>query len=102
MPPNYDFHCEQCDSTTIEHFKIAERPATIQCACGGTAKFQIAPTMVMQTALPDGSRRKGWAEMREASKINKAMAVAGSESTKKEMASEIRKLGVSFDGGRGK
>ncbi len=100
MPPNYDFHCSQCDSTTIEHFRIADRPESITCACGGTAKFQIAATMIMQTALPDGTRRKGWSEMREASKINKAMAVTKNDSTKREMAAEIRKLGVSFDGGK--
>lgn len=94
MPPNYDYACETCDSVTIENFRIAERPDSITCACGGTAKFRIAAPNLMQASFPDGTRRKGWSELREASKLNKAMAVEKKADRKREMAAEIRKMGV--------
>jgi hypothetical protein len=94
--PNYDYCCDTCDSITVEQYKIAEKPETITCACGGTAKFQIGAPMVMGTALPDGTKRKGWAQLREASKLNKSMAAAKPEN-RREMAKEIKKLGVTFN-----
>lgn len=94
--PNFEFKCQECESVTTEFFKIADRPEVITCDCGGTAKFQLSAPNIMGTALPDGTKRKGWAEMREASKINKQMANEKPEN-RKEMAKEIRKLGVKFD-----
>lgn len=91
--PNYTYNCETCESTTIEQFRIADRPETVTCACGGTAKFTIVPVPVMNHSYRDGTKR--FQDFREASKLNKEAAVS-SDSTKKEIHREIKKMGVSI------
>jgi predicted nucleic acid-binding Zn ribbon protein len=93
--PNYTFICDVCESATEEHFRFADRPDTIQCACGGTAQHTITPVgLMVKEAYLDGTRRKGWADMREASKLNKEMGKQKDDKGRKEIANQIRKLGV--------
>lgn len=90
--PTYSYHCD-CGSETSHTCEYSKRPEIIICdGCGHeSAMYAISAPNVMRTALPDGTKRKGWAEMREASKMNKQAAVAQGE-TKKELVREINKI----------
>ena len=93
--PTYSYQCDTCGSTTEEFHKYSERPDTITCACGGTAQHTItAVGLMVKEAYLDGTRRKGWSDMREASKLNKEKASARDDKSRKEIANQIRKLGV--------
>ncbi len=93
--PNYDFLCQECGHTTVENYPHAERPAVVPCrACGsGNAQYRIAAANVMSVALPDGTKREGFAELREASKLNLESATAKPD-RKKEIREEIKKMRV--------
>lgn len=92
--PTYEFKCETCESITAEQFPMATRPSKVTCACGGTANYMISIPNVMNVALPDGTKRRGFAELREASRLNRAMAGTSDGESKKEMEKELRKLNV--------
>lgn len=93
--PNYSYQCTQCDSVTEEFYKYSERPDTTQCACGGVANHTItAVGLMVKEAYLDGTRRKGWADMKEASKLNKEIGKQKDDASKKQIASQIRRLGV--------
>lgn len=93
--PNYDYVCETCESVTVENFRMAERPEEITCACGGRAPRVFAmPNLMIKEAYPDGIKRKGWAEMKESSKLNKQIALQKDDKEKTRIANEIRKMGV--------
>ena len=95
MCPNYTYSCNVCGSTTEEFFKYSERPDIITCACGGVANHTItAVGLMVKEAYLDGTKRKGWTEMKEASKLNKEKAVARDDKSRKEIAAQIKKLGV--------
>lgn len=49
--------------------------------------------MHMQASFPDGTKRKGWDQMREAAKIEKE-ALKQPQNKRTEFAAEIKKLGV--------
>lgn len=93
--PNYGFLCEDCGTVTEEFHKISGRPDGIVCACGGIAHHQIStPAIVGKASFLDGQRRKGWSDLKEASKLNVEAAGTKKQDTKKEIAKEIKKLGV--------
>lgn len=77
---------------------MADRPEEITCACGGRANREFAmPNLMIKEAYPDGIKRKGFAEMREASKLNKISGATRDEKDKKRIANEIRKMGVQLN-----
>lgn len=93
--PTYTFQCDECGSSTEEFYKYSERPETIQCACGGKASHTItAVGLMVKEAYLDGTKRKGFADLKEASKLNKEKARARDDSNRRELAAEIRKMGV--------
>jgi len=93
--PNYVYACNVCGSTTEEFFKYSERPDNITCACGGVANHTItAVGLMVKEAYLDGTKRKGWSEMKEASKLNKEIGKAKDDKEKKQIANQIKKLGV--------
>ena len=96
--PTYTYVCEKCEHVTDSFHKLSDpRPEQVPCEqCGDPARFRISAPMVMQVALPDGTKRKGWQDLREASKLNRQRAEA-SDSTRKEMTQEIKKLGYKFN-----
>jgi hypothetical protein len=49
--------------------------------------------MVMEVALPDGTKRKGWDKLKEAAKLNVEASTSKGES-RKEIQAEIKKLGI--------
>lgn len=95
MPPTYEFHCEVCESITVEQFSMSARPDSIECVCGGKSHYRIsAPNLMLKEAMLDGTKRKGWAEMREASKLNKEIGLQRTEQDKKRIEHQIKRLGV--------
>lgn len=94
MMPNYEYHCNSCNSVTIQMFPYDSRPEKIVCACGSDSHYQIAmPYVNGKASFLDGHKRKGWADLKESAKLNKQAAVAKGD-TRKEIQKEIRKLGV--------
>lgn len=95
MCPTYTYTCAICESATEEFYKYAERPETIKCLCGGTASHTITATgLVMKEAFLDGTKRKGWEDLKEASRLNKEIGKQNNEEDKKKIASQIKRLGV--------
>lgn len=95
--PNYEFFCEDCSCVTTGNFLYADRPETVPCTfCEKPARYMMSKPTVMHVALPDGTRRRGWADMKEAAKLNKEAAVARGE-TKRDIKKEIRKLGIGVE-----
>lgn len=98
--PNYEYYCMKCDITVTAQFPYDKRPEMVECThCGNPgAEYLIsAPNLMVKEALPDGTKRKGWSDLKEASKLNKEMAVTKEDGNKKRIASEIRRLGVRFN-----
>ncbi len=90
--PNYDFLCRECGTIMIENHKWESRPDGIICACGGIADYTIAmPNINGKASYLDGTKR--FANMKEAAKLNVEAAGARNE-TKKEIAKEIKRMGV--------
>lgn len=49
--------------------------------------------MQMKASFPDGHKRKGWTDLKESARLEKAAAIARPE-TKREIKAEIRKMGI--------
>lgn len=94
--PSYDFFCDTCESLTIEQFPFRDRPEKIQCACGSLAAYQIGMPMVLKASYPDGHKRKGWSELREANKLIRE-AAKSNHGTAKEIRNEIKKMKVNIE-----
>lgn len=93
--PTYTYECRECESFTEDFYKFSDRPDTITCACGAVADHTITAVGLMtKEAYLDGTKRKGWGDMKEASKLNKESNVSKDAESRKQIASEIRKMGV--------
>ena len=91
--PTYEFQCTVCDSINVEQFRMAERPDHIKCACGGRANYIISmPNLMVKEAMLDGTRRKGFAELKEANKLNRERDNIRDSGKRKRIADEIKKL----------
>jgi putative FmdB family regulatory protein len=91
--PTYDYRCDTCDSVLTCFYKIADKPQTVKCDCGGTADAMLGAPMVLKASYLDGQRRKGFADLKEASKL-KAMANDSRADVRKDIQKEIKKMGV--------
>lgn len=66
--------------------------------CGEKGEYQFpAPNVVGKESFLDGHKRKGWAEIREKSKLQQEARKSRSREKRSEIASEIRKLSVVKD-----
>lgn len=92
--PTYEFQCTVCDSVNVEQFRMAERPDHIECMCGGRANYLISmPNLIVKEAMLDGTRRKGFAELKEANKLNRVRDNVRDTTERKKIAEEIKRLG---------
>ncbi len=91
--PNYEYTCDQCETVTIHFRSFERRHEKAECLCGAEASYTISAPALMQASYPDGTRRKGFQDMREAAKLS-TEAASAKQGTKKEIAGEIRKLGI--------
>ena len=95
--PNYSYLCGTCESITIHNAPYETRPTEVVCACGGEAKYTIDSPMVMRASYPDGTKRKGFAELREANKLTKEKYQTRNKETAAEITREIKKMGVKVE-----
>lgn len=104
MCPNYSYECTNwvCRISFVDNVPMAERDTHYterecpSCREVGSVKRLLDMPNLMQTALPDGTKRRGWNDLREASKINKQMAGLPPEQ-RGEASNEIKKLNVKFE-----
>lgn len=93
--PNYEYTCLDCGSVTIESHRWESRPETITCACGGNGEYRVAmPNVVGKASYLDGTKR--FQDLKEANKLTREAANSRPEQ-KKEIAQEIRKMGVRLE-----
>lgn len=92
--PNYDFTCQDCKHPFRENVQYTKRDEPLACPeCGSTNSYRHFPTpAVTKASYPDGTTNR-FATLKEASKLNKEAASAKPD-RKKEIAKEIRKMGV--------
>jgi putative FmdB family regulatory protein len=97
--PTYDWNCDECGHCWEFFVHYDKRDENYTCPeCGGVNTTRQFPApMIMTAALPDGVKRKGWDRMKEAAKLTREKAVTKSDSSRKEIANEIRKLGVRIE-----
>lgn len=93
--PTYSYRCRECESVTEDFYKFSDRPDTITCACGSVADHTITAVGLMtKEAYLDGTKRKGFGDLKEASKLNKLANVSSDRESKRQIANEIRRMGV--------
>lgn len=99
--PTYDFQCLGCD-TIVDHFVPYERrddpdQVPLCLVCGGAEHRRLFPApRVMSASLPDGTKRRGWSDLKEAAKLN--VEAAGSKrDTAREIRKEIKRIGVKVE-----
>lgn len=100
--PTYQYECTNhaCQIYFEDLIPSDERdtkyPRCPGCHTEGSIRRKIAAPALMLNALPDGTRRKGWQDLREASKLNVKMAGLDPKD-RAEAKKEINKLGVKFE-----
>lgn len=99
----YVWRCTGCDLETeverpMSQCTVQPGPEAI-CDCTGeeteglpTWQRVFTPAMITKASYPDGVRK--FTELREAHKLEKESRRSQNKETKKEIAAEIRKLGV--------
>lgn len=93
MPPTYEYLCDDCSCVTEAQYKHEERPKTIYCKyCGEPAYYMMSAPMIMRASFPDGTKRPGFAELKEAAKIEQKAAVERNPETVKQMKKEADNL----------
>lgn len=90
-----DILCNTCEHKWDDLIEVGELESAQLCpSCGERDGYRtISAPNGMRAAYPDGTKRKGFAVMKEASKLNVAASQA-SPSARKEIEKEIRKMGV--------
>lgn len=91
--PNYDYKCTGCEITVVEFRSYEERDLGGQCDICHAPRvraFNSAPGQ-MNTALPDGTKRKGFETLKEAAKLE-AESFDSRPAERKILEGEINKL----------
>lgn len=87
---NYEYECIVCEVFEDRQVPYLVRDEQFCTTCENPLVRQFPTPGVTRASYVDGTRRKGWAEMREASKLNREAAGSMSTDTKREIAREIR------------
>ena len=91
--PNYEWSCEQCGNHWEAVVRYEDRDSPQACSeCGSVGARHFPSPTVLKASYPDGHRRKGWADMKEIARL-KVEAAGARKEAKKDIVSEIRKLG---------
>lgn len=94
----YLWQCDGCGVQLELSRPMAECsvPPDTEVKCCDSVKWRRVYEMPMQmkASYPDGLKRKGWTELKEAAKLEKERAVARTDAQKNEIAREITKMGV--------
>ena len=70
----YDFRCNSCliqfeDNVKYEDRDVVGAALCPQCSGMDTARIWVTAPSLMQVAYPDGFKRPGWAEVKEAARL---------------------------------
>lgn len=96
-PPNYEYICYECEAMDIQHFPLNQRPDVSHCSrCGLEVKYTISAPAFTKASYLDGTKRKGWADLREANRLSKEASVSRKE-TAKEIRQEIKRMKVKVE-----
>jgi len=89
----YEYKCRQCQITYDEYREFDNRFLPGKCdMCGaGTERAFMSAPGQMNVALPDGSKRKGFSDLKEAAKLE-AEAMDSRADERKRIESEVKKL----------
>lgn len=93
MPPMYEYQCDDCDLISTEFRSYEERDLGGQCdLCHNPLKrvFNSAPAQ-LNIALPDGTKRRGFSDLKEAAKLE-ADAMDSRPAERKKITAEVIKL----------
>lgn len=91
--PTYEYQCDSCKIIYTEFRSYEERDLGGQCdLCHQPLKrvFTSAPAQ-LNIALPDGTKRKGFTDLKEAAKLN-ALAMDSRPKERKLIMEEVQKL----------
>lgn len=89
--PNYSYYCESCETTSDHLFRIGSRPDTAPCGeCDKSAIYVLVPPAIMTHAYLDGTKRKGFQDLKEASKLNRLAAGTDNQAEKQTLKNEIQ------------
>lgn len=95
--PTYTYVCLECDHVTDHNCPYVERPEFVECSiCGKQAEYKLGAPLVMRASYHDGVKRRGYQDMREASKLNRQKAQTTGQA-RKEIEKEIRKMRVKVE-----
>ena len=85
--------CQDCNEVWGELVERSEESeARFTCpVCGGEGKKTICAPAVLQASYPDGTKRKGFQELKEAAKLESKMYELPYEK-RKEIRKEIKKI----------
>ena len=78
MPPLYDYSCNSCLHKFSESVKYEDRDKLGNIVCPVCSHLQVsryfpAPT-ISKVSFPDGYKRPGWVDLKEAAKLEVAKA----------------------------
>ncbi len=90
--PTYDYSCEECDLFWDTNVPYEDREKQLCGECGTLAKYHFPKGGIMKASYPDGHKRKGFAEMKEARKLEIQAAHCPSNATRNEIAKEIKTI----------
>lgn len=94
--PTYQWKCAGCEVAIdiLCRMDDRDRPPTEPCMCEAAQWNRVleAPSVVGVASFLDGQRK--FHEFREASKLERESRMSPNRDKKKEIAAEIRKLGV--------
>lgn len=78
-------------------FPMGQRPEQVACdECGGMSKFKLIPPGIMTHSYLDGQKRKGYQDLKEASKLNVLASRTDNQAEKAEIKKELNKTGHTF------
>lgn len=95
----YEWQCSECEVVVEIQRPIAEcntpPDREVACLCEQSQWKRVfsMPMVVGKASYLDGQKRPGWQDLKEAAKLEKE-AANSRQDKKKEIAAEIRKLGV--------
>lgn len=91
--PLYEYKCATCEIVSEEVKSYEDRFTVVKCLmCNGDMQraFMTAPAQ-QNVSLPDGTKRKGFSDMKEAAKLE-AEAMDSRPEERKRLESEVKKL----------
>lgn len=93
--PTYIYNCSTCDLDTEHILSISQLDSFISpCeVCGEPTKRVIRAPMIMKASVPDGTKREGFLELKEAARLEVTKATMDPRSQEySDIGKEIQNL----------